>query len=1023
MIPPRGMHRHQLSFDGHVAPPVDLQLLNAQMQQRQQQQQQQQQQQHLQEQLQLQQQQQDMIAAAVMASVQQSVLTPVDSGSIANMMVPTMTPVHSVSSMQDLGAMSAPAVSPHLMGGVSQQQQQQLQQAPQQSVIPMQIKIEPGIVSHPAIHSAGPNTPSEMGYPTPLSSAEAMTGFTPMVPSMQPHPISATTTPAFTPPEGVIASLTDPSKRHRRHPSSGHHSPELRIVFQKQEFLQQQQQKMAAKEQALFENIRRVEVEPHQTRSPRAAAAAGLKINVADIQARAMPPMSALVSPNDSGHIYSPGPLSGASPTMGPIPNSLMDTIMEVSSNLQLQNLDDPKPALPGMEEKIESMEVTEGPSTRTELAEMSKQELIEKVMEYERQMEGSLPTRRLSNAKSETGPSDIALDMPAIPQPVASPQRQHLQQLQQQPQILTFSPTPPVASLTGTPAPTALEASKIATAERKSASPQFAPKNVTSPANALVAAPSQNDDDDDEDEGDEDEDEEDMEDDDNEEDGDGDKSATRATKQRNTSSGTATDDAEPSMQLVCLWRDCDTPFETMEQLNEHVTEQHIGSGKACYSCDWQGCHRKQKPFTKRHKMYNHLRTHTGERPFKCLVPGCDKKFSRPDSLTTHTKTHSNVRPYVCPVEGCPKAYYHARSLKKHELAHETKRGGHHRALRGPGSNATTQSASSGEASSSSATATTSAAAPLQQQQQYSHFNHPYHPDFTSGSGRAGKHHGHQRQLSQTAGFNLALTTDPSVATGLLSAGSVSSGNNSPNPGGMGPGQGFNPVFNPSMTIIKPSLSSHSSTSSVPSLSMVLSSASLGSLDGQPSMGTNPAFHHQHVQGVQGVHVVSMPSTNSSHQTTPAGSPGFQSASVPSSALTGPSPGGNANGPLTIPMSMAMPMPMGIGMPMNAVGLQGVSSPPAPLAVMPSMPAAAMHMGMVHPQAQGGLETMAPSAVNGNPLYTMMPAGANGSVVPTPGMVSGMEIPVSSAAVSHMSPVGSEPGPNGHGVPMVPHPM
>ncbi|KAI8352545.1 hypothetical protein B0O80DRAFT_369788, partial [Mortierella sp. GBAus27b] len=115
----------------------------------------------------------------------------------------------------------------------------------------------------------------------------------------------------------------------------------------------------------------------------------------------------------------------------------------------------------------------------------------------------------------------------------------------------------------------------------------------------------------------------------------------------------------------------CNTPFETMAELNDHVAETHIGSGKACYSCDWQGCPRKMKPFTKRHKMYNHLRTHTGERPFKCNVPGCDKKFSRPDSLTTHTKTHSNIRPYICSVEGCPKAYYHARSLKKHELAHE----------------------------------------------------------------------------------------------------------------------------------------------------------------------------------------------------------------------------------------------------------------------------------------------------------------------------------------------------------------
>ncbi|KAH7043465.1 hypothetical protein BKA57DRAFT_368928, partial [Linnemannia elongata] len=115
----------------------------------------------------------------------------------------------------------------------------------------------------------------------------------------------------------------------------------------------------------------------------------------------------------------------------------------------------------------------------------------------------------------------------------------------------------------------------------------------------------------------------------------------------------------------------CNLIFDAMMALNEHVADVHIGSGKACYTCDWKNCPRMMKPFTKRHKMYNHLRTHTGERPFRCLVPGCDKKFSRPDSLTTHTKTHSNIRPYVCPVDGCTKAYYHARSLKKHELAHD----------------------------------------------------------------------------------------------------------------------------------------------------------------------------------------------------------------------------------------------------------------------------------------------------------------------------------------------------------------
>ncbi|KAI7884939.1 hypothetical protein K492DRAFT_124443, partial [Lichtheimia hyalospora FSU 10163] len=122
------------------------------------------------------------------------------------------------------------------------------------------------------------------------------------------------------------------------------------------------------------------------------------------------------------------------------------------------------------------------------------------------------------------------------------------------------------------------------------------------------------------------------------------------------------------SKPMQCLWKDCGQMLENMQKLISHISDNHVGSGKPTYRCEWEGCARNQKPFTKRHKMYNHLRTHTGERPFVCR---CGKRFSRPDSLTTHVKTHSNVRPFICPVKGCQKAYYHSRSLKKHEKTHE----------------------------------------------------------------------------------------------------------------------------------------------------------------------------------------------------------------------------------------------------------------------------------------------------------------------------------------------------------------
>ena len=100
--------------------------------------------------------------------------------------------------------------------------------------------------------------------------------------------------------------------------------------------------------------------------------------------------------------------------------------------------------------------------------------------------------------------------------------------------------------------------------------------------------------------------------------------------------------------EMTCEWIDPDTKkcckkvYYTMHEMVTHLTVDHVGgpeiTDNACY---WVGCPREQRAFKAKYKLVNHIRVHTGEKPFPCPFPGCGKLFARSENLKIHKRIHT----------------------------------------------------------------------------------------------------------------------------------------------------------------------------------------------------------------------------------------------------------------------------------------------------------------------------------------------------------------------------------------------
>lgn len=113
-------------------------------------------------------------------------------------------------------------------------------------------------------------------------------------------------------------------------------------------------------------------------------------------------------------------------------------------------------------------------------------------------------------------------------------------------------------------------------------------------------------------------------------------------------------------VKIAC--QECGATFACGANLRNHM---RIHTGERPFVCEECGA-----SFTQRSNMRSHKRVHTGERPYMCGI--CGQTFARSSHLPGHMRTHTGEKPFSC--SQCGRSFATNQIMKNHMRTHTGER-------------------------------------------------------------------------------------------------------------------------------------------------------------------------------------------------------------------------------------------------------------------------------------------------------------------------------------------------------------